>query len=121
MIRLASEKRSERAFQCLGVFREFTLDASKTASFSVFIILYAVRGTRIGTMCLSRITVDGSRRMMIHIRMNPSNLNVDLNTCEPGGLVLYVPDLPTLARPFGPAHIARRQSTFILEHIKLNI
>lgn len=46
MIRLASEKRSERAFLCLRVFREFALDASKTTSFSVFFfffILYALR------------------------------------------------------------------------------
>lgn len=45
MIRLASEKRSERAFLCLRVFREFALDASKTTSFSVFVffILYALR------------------------------------------------------------------------------
>lgn len=46
MIRLASEKRSERAFLCLQVFREFALDASKTTSFSVFFffsIRYALR------------------------------------------------------------------------------
>lgn len=42
VIRRASEKQSERAFLCLGVCREFALDPSKTASFSVFIILYAV-------------------------------------------------------------------------------
>lgn len=90
MIRLASEKHSERAFLCLGVYREFPLDASKTASFSVFIIPYAVRDAHIEARRLFKITVDGSRRMIIHVCMNQSNLNVDLNTCEPGGLVLYV-------------------------------
>lgn len=92
MIRLASEKRSERAFLCLGVFREFALDASKTASFSVFIILYAVRDAQIEALRPFKITVDGCRQMIIHICMNQCNLNVDLNTCEPGGLGLYVPD-----------------------------
>lgn len=39
MIRLASEKRSEKAFPCLEVYREFALDARKTASFRVFMLL----------------------------------------------------------------------------------
>lgn len=43
MIRLASEKRSERAFLCLRVFREFALDASKTTSFSVFFFFFFIR------------------------------------------------------------------------------
>lgn len=59
MIRLASEKRSERAFLCLAVYREFALDPSKTASFSVFIILCAVAD--------AQITADGSRRMITHV------------------------------------------------------
>lgn len=57
MIRLASEKRSERAFLCLGAYREFVLDASKTTSFSAFIIPYAVRGARIEARCLFKITL----------------------------------------------------------------
>lgn len=47
MIRLASEKRSERAFLCLAVCREFALDPSKTASFSVFRIPRAAADAQI--------------------------------------------------------------------------
>lgn len=63
----------------------------KLLSFSVFRILYAVRDAQMKRR-LFKITVDGSRRMIIHVCMNQSNLNVDLNTCEPGGLGLYAPD-----------------------------
>lgn len=83
-IRLASEKRSERAFLCLRVYREFALDASKTASFSVFIIPHAVRDGRIEAWRLFKITLDGSRQMIIHVCMHQSNLNIDLNTRESG-------------------------------------
>lgn len=102
MIWLASEKCSERAFLCLWVYREFALDASKTASFSVFIILYAVRDAQMKRR-LFKITVDGSRRMIIHVCMNQSNLNVDLNTCAPGGLGLYAGDHWQSAEAPGPS------------------
>lgn len=101
MIRLASEKHSERAFLCLRVYREFALDPSKTASFSVFIILYAVGDAQTEER-LFKITVDGSRRMIIHVCMNPSNLNVDLNTREPGGLGSHVPDHRQSGEASGP-------------------
>lgn len=119
---LASEKHSERAFLCLAVYREFVLDASKTASFSVFIILYAVRDAQIEARCLLKITDDGSRQMIIHVCMRQSNLNADLNTCESGVVwACMFQTTDSLVRPRGPVHIAGRQSTFILERVKLNI
>lgn len=98
------------------------LDASKTASFSVFIILYAVRDAQREAWRLLEITADSSRQMIIHVCMNQSNLNVDLNTCESGVVwVCMFQTTDNLERPRGPVRIAGRQSTFILEHVKLNI
>ena len=59
--------------------------------------------------------------MIIHICMNLSYLNVNLNTGEPGGQGFSVADPLTPLQPGGHTHIAKSQSTFIPEHVKLNI
>lgn len=76
------------------------LDASKTASFSVFIILRAVRDAQIEAWRLLAITDDGSRQMITHVCMHQSNLNADLNTCESG--VVWVCMFQTAGEASGP-------------------